>query len=98
MVFEQVMTIVLGTGAGAALVLFTKPRQYAAEYFPRGISLLECISLPYESAESQVVEGPVAGVVVTSSSQASTISADAASTSSSVSAVASIATRAVSPS
>jgi hypothetical protein len=55
MVFEQMLTILLGTGVGVAAVLYTvKPRQVgASQSFVSGVSSIETISLPSLSAESQ---------------------------------------------
>lgn len=55
MVFEQMLTVLLGTGVGVAVVLYAvKPRQISAsQSFLSGVSSVETISLPSQSTFSQ---------------------------------------------
>jgi hypothetical protein len=69
MVFEQMLTILLGTGVGVAAVLYTvKPRQVgASQSFGSGVSSIETISLPSESTFSQNEAAPTPEVSATQS-------------------------------
>ncbi len=67
MVFEQMLTILLGTGVGVAVVLYAvKPRQIGASQSFSGVSSIETISLPAQSATiSQSDAAPMSEVTVT---------------------------------
>ena len=60
MVFEQMLTILLGTGVGVAAVLYAvKPRKGgASQTFGTGVSSIETISLPSQSTFSHVDAAP----------------------------------------
>ena len=63
------LTILLGTGVGVAVVLYTvKPRQISAsQSFLSGVSSIETISLPSQSTFSQNDAAPVPEVTATQS-------------------------------
>lgn len=70
MVFEQMLTILLGTAVGVAAVLYTvKPRQIgASQSFASGVSSIETISLPSQSTSfSQNDAAPMPEVTATQS-------------------------------
>jgi hypothetical protein len=70
MVFEQMLTILLGTGVGVAVVLYTvKPRQIgASQSFISGGSSIESFSLPSQStSDSQNDAAPMPEVTATQS-------------------------------
>jgi hypothetical protein len=64
------LTILLGTGVGVAVVLYTvKPRQISAsQSFLSGVSSIETISLPSQSTFSQNEAAPAPEVTATQSS------------------------------
>ena len=67
MVFEQMLTILLGTGIGVAAVLYiVKPRHVgASQSFTSGSSSIETISLPSEKMFSQSDTTPMPEVSAT---------------------------------
>jgi len=70
MVFEQMLTILLGTAVGVAAVLYAvKPRQIgASQSFASGVSSIETISLPSQSTSfSQNDAAPMPEVTATQS-------------------------------
>ena len=69
MVFEQMLTILLGTAVGVAAVLYVvKPRQIgASQSFGSGVSSIETISLPSQSTFSQNDAAPMPEVSATQS-------------------------------
>jgi hypothetical protein len=69
MVFEQMLTILLGTAVGVAAVLYiVKPRQVgASRSFASGVSSVETISLPSQSTSSQNDATPMPEVSATQS-------------------------------
>src|SRR5271170_1502923 len=70
MVFEQMLTILLGTGVGVAAVLYTvKPRQIgASQSFISGGSSIETFSLPSHSiSDLQNDAAPMPEVTATQS-------------------------------
>ncbi len=112
MVFEQMLTILLGTGVGVAVVLYAvKPRQIgASQSFVSGGSSIETFSLSSTSdsqndaatmpevtaTQSPVVEAPVEEFHAISSGAVSTMAAEVAAAGSSDAAIASIDASAVS--
>ena len=69
MVFEQMLTILLGTGVGVAAVLYTvKPRHgVASQSFGAGVSSIETISVPSQSTFSHIDAAPMPEVSATRS-------------------------------
>src|SRR5271170_3339443 len=67
MAIEQMLTILLGTGVGVAVVLYAvKPRQIgASQSLLSGVSPIETISLPSQSTLSQNDAAPAPEVTVT---------------------------------
>lgn len=71
MVYEQILTILLGTGIGVAVVLYTvKPRQVAASQSPSGVSPIETIPLGSQSTSEPQSYSTPAPEVTTAPSQA----------------------------
>ena len=69
MVFEQMLTILLGTGVGVAVVLYAvKPRQIgASQSFVSGGSSIETFSLSSSTSDSQNNAAPMPEVTATQS-------------------------------
>lgn len=69
MVFEQMLTILLGTGAGVAVVLYTvKPRSNATSQSPVSeVSAVETISLPSRSSNDVQIDSTPAPAAATQS-------------------------------
>jgi hypothetical protein len=69
MVFEQMLTILLGTGVGVAVVLYAvKPRQIgASQSFVSGGSSIETFSLSSSTSDSQNDVAPMPEVTATQS-------------------------------